>query len=99
MKKIVLIGRFDDIAKDLTSVLSKHFSVQECISNPELIKGFLTVVKPDAAIVSLVGVNKEYGRILGVLKNSGPKLPVFVSEQKRNSPCSAVISEMISFLS
>lgn len=77
MKNIVLIGRFDDIAKDLTSVLSKHFSVQECFSNPELLKGFLTVAKPAAAIVSLVGVNKEYGRILGVFKNNGPKIPVF----------------------
>ncbi len=76
MRKIVLIGRFDDISRELTSVLAKQFQVQECASNPELIKGFLNVEKPNAAIVSLVGVNKEYGRILGVFKNNEPKIPV-----------------------
>lgn len=76
MKKIVMIGRFGDISKDIGGVLAKHFHVQECIDNPELIRGFLAVEKPDAAIVSLVGMTKECGLILGEFKNNSPKTPV-----------------------
>lgn len=76
MKKIVLIGTFGDISKDIVSVLTKHFHVEECIDNPDLVKGFLAVEKPDVAIVSLVGMNKESGIILGELKNNYPKTPV-----------------------
>ncbi|MCM1539866.1 MAG: response regulator [Blautia sp.] len=55
MKKILLIGKLNDIIKDVNSYLSEYFHVQLCSENASVVEGMLKVVKPDLALISLVG--------------------------------------------
>lgn len=76
MKKVILIGTFGGISKDIDGDLAKHFQIDICAAHPDLVKGLLTVEKPEVVLVSLVGMDKDGGRVLAELKNNHPNTQV-----------------------
>ena len=55
MKKILLIGKLNDMLKDLNAYLSGYFHVQLCSENPNVLMGMIKVVNPDLILISLIG--------------------------------------------
>ncbi|MBQ4068743.1 MAG: response regulator [Lachnospiraceae bacterium] len=51
MKKILLIGEFNNLLENLNMCLTRHFDVQLCSESIELIKGMLKISRPDLVIV------------------------------------------------
>lgn len=76
MKKILLIGKLNDIVKDVNLYLSEHFHVQLCSENANVLEGMLKVVKPDLVLISLVGAYDIDSSIFYLLSKDYPDTPV-----------------------
>ncbi len=50
--------------------------MQVCVDNPEMMKGMLRLNQPNLVIISLIGLEKESGRIFSELKFNYPHTPV-----------------------
>ncbi|MCR5790507.1 MAG: response regulator [Lachnospiraceae bacterium] len=55
MKKILLMGKFNEVLKDIDKALSSFFHVQLCEIKLETVDGMMQVVEPELVIISLVG--------------------------------------------
>ena len=56
MKTILLIGKMNELIKDVNNYLKKYFTVQLCADNTNNAMGMVKVVEPDLIIISLVGL-------------------------------------------
>lgn len=75
MKKIFFIGKFNVIFQDINNYLGQYFNVQMCVDNHEVIKGMLKLNQPDLIIISLIGLEKEKGKILSELRFNYSQMP------------------------
>lgn len=55
MKKILLIGKLNDVVKETTKFLSQYFHVQICSENTDVFEGMMKIVNPDLVLISLIG--------------------------------------------
>ena len=55
MKKVLLIGKINDMLKNLHNELEKHFYVRFCSLNTESVIDMMKLVEPDVVVFSLVG--------------------------------------------
>lgn len=76
MKKIFMIGKFNAVFQDINDYLSKHFQMQVCVDNLEMVKGMLKLNQPDLVIISLIGLDKDSGRIFSELRFNHVHTPV-----------------------
>ncbi|MBR1851707.1 MAG: response regulator [Lachnospiraceae bacterium] len=76
MKTILLIGKMNEIMKELNEFLSKRFKVQVATDNAEAIAGLLKVTQPDLVMVSLVGMYYDAEKIFVRLQNESGDVPV-----------------------
>ncbi len=82
MKKIILIGRFNDITKEISDSLSKHCHVQLCPDNEDSIKGMLKIINPDLVFVALPGVTLPRRNIFSIFERDYVDTPVVVLGSK-----------------
>ena len=78
MKKILLIGKLDELNKDLDSCISDYYSVQKCINNAGLVANMVNTQNPDLVIISLVDIGENGGKILKEFKINYSEIPVVV---------------------
>ncbi|MBE5934542.1 MAG: response regulator [Lachnospiraceae bacterium] len=78
MKKVFIIGMFEDRNDGLDKVIQKKYMVQKCISNSGLIVNMLNMHNPDLAIVSLFGLENDGDRIFSEIKRNHSEMPVVV---------------------
>lgn len=76
MKRILLIGKMNEVVKDLNAFLSQRFHVQVCSENPSVVMGMLDIVDPDLVIISLVGAIDIDAVIFNKLKTEHGSMPV-----------------------
>ena len=76
MKTILLIGKMNEIMKDLNEFLSNHFKVQIATDNAEALAGLIKVTQPDLVMVSLVGMYDDAEKIFVRLRNDSSEVPV-----------------------
>ncbi len=67
MKKVVLIGKLNEITKQINDALSPFCRVQLCADDVDITAGMLKMVPPDLVIVSLVGLRSAYADIFSML--------------------------------
>jgi len=79
MKKVILIGEFNDITKQINDSLSSYCRVQLCASNVEIVEGMLKLFVPDLAIVSLTGALTTQEDILSLLYREIPDVPLIAT--------------------
>ncbi|MBQ8117062.1 MAG: response regulator [Lachnospiraceae bacterium] len=84
MKKILLIGKMNDILRDLNRFLSGKFAVQVASDQADALTGLIKVTEPDLIIVSLVGMYDGHEAIFTRLKESSsiPVLTVGIQEER-----------------
>ena len=76
MKKILLIGKFDEIFSDFCVFSDQLLDVQICVDSIQMVKGMLKLKRPEAVVVSLIGISADAESIFGELKENYPKTPV-----------------------
>lgn len=76
MKKILLIGKLNDVVKDVNRYLSNYFHVQLCSENASVWEGMLKVVKPDLVLISLVGAYDIDSYLFYLLSKDYSDIPV-----------------------
>jgi len=86
MKKILLIGKLNEIIKDVNLYLSEYFHMQLCSENTNVVEGMLKVVKPDLVLISLVGAYDIDSSIFYLLSTEYANTPIITIGTK--SECS-----------
>ncbi|MBR4760485.1 MAG: response regulator [Lachnospiraceae bacterium] len=83
MKKVILVGKLNDVLKDVNQALLNHFFVQVCDLRTELIEGMMKVVDPDICIISLVGAQDYDNAIFTHISAFYPDIPVITIGTER----------------
>ena len=78
MKKILLIGELNQTIATVNNYLQTKFRTQLCLDNLEMVKGMTKVVRPDMAVVCLVGVGELDHKILDFFADGRKKMPVLL---------------------
>ena len=68
MAEILLIGKPNEILKDLHKYLSGYFHVQLSTDDPGIVEGILGMMRPDLIVVSLVGINNINPKLFRLLE-------------------------------
>lgn len=76
MKNLLLIGKMNEILRELNQFLSKDFRVQVGTDDVNVLPGLIKVSEPDMVIVSLAGMYDGHEAIFVRLKNDHPGIPV-----------------------
>ena len=76
MKKILLIGKLNEVLKNVDKTLSKHFHVQICDLRRDTVDGMLKVVEPSLVIISLVGADTPDMNLFITLSKDYARTPV-----------------------
>lgn len=76
MKKILMIGKMNDLTKDINDFLGKYFRVQLSMENPQTALGMVKVIEPDLILISLVGLYDVNTVLFGRIMNEFPEIPV-----------------------
>jgi len=84
MKKVLLIGEFNAITRNISDSLSPYCRVQLCADNVEITGGMLNLFVPDLVIVSLVGVRTVPEKIFALLIDKIPDVPVIAIGSPNN---------------
>ncbi len=76
MKRILLLGKLNEIVKDIDSTLSEHFHMQICELRSDILEGMIKVIEPELVIISLVGAHDYDEWIFPLMANNYPDVPV-----------------------
>ncbi|MCR5338257.1 MAG: response regulator [Lachnospiraceae bacterium] len=76
MKTIMIIGKMNEMLKDLNDYLKAYFRVQICSDNVVTAMGMIKVTEPDLLLISLVGLYSIGSDLFARLRKEYPSLPV-----------------------
>ena len=85
MKKILLIGKLNNVVNETNQFLSKYFHVQICSENAGVLEGMLKIVNPDLVLISLIGAYDIDTSIFFLLSNEYSDTPVLTIGTKEES--------------
>ena len=77
MHTIMMIGKMNELTKNINHYLRRFFTVQICNDDPKHAMGMIKVVNPELLLISLVGGGHNVPDILSGIEKSFPALPVF----------------------
>ena len=75
-KFILMIGKPNDIFRDLHDYLDRFFNTQVCTDDPAAIEGTLKLLKPNLILVSLIGVGGMDPKVFSILETKCQKIPI-----------------------
>ena len=76
MKTVLMIGKMNEMLKELHSYLRKYFYIQICTTGTQNALGMLKVVEPDLILISLIGLYDIDTLLFGGIQRNFPELPV-----------------------
>ena len=82
MKKVLLVGKLNEIVRSLYECLADDFQVQICTEEVEYIKGIIKIVMPELIIVNQIGIVEVDMAILTWIKKFHPSIPVLIISTK-----------------
>lgn len=85
MKKILLIGKLNDVVKETNRFLAQFFHVQLCSENAGVLEGMLKIVNPDLVVISLIGAYDIDKSIFFMLSDQYSNVPVLTIGTKEES--------------
>jgi len=84
MKKVILIGEFNEITRHINDSLSPYCRVQLCAANVDIAEGMLKLFVPDLAIISLVGSHTVHEDMFSLLSRVIPDVPLMAIGSRTN---------------
>lgn len=85
MKKILLIGKLNNVVNEMNHFLSHFFHVQLCSENAGVFEGMLKIVNPDLVLISLIGAYDIDTSIFFTLSEKYGEIPVLTIGTKEES--------------
>lgn len=85
MKKILLIGKLNNVVKETSKFLSRYFHVQLCSENAGILEGMLKIVNPDLVLISLIGAYDIDTSIFFMLSDRYSQIPVLTIGTREES--------------
>ena len=85
MKKILLIGKLNNVVKEINKFLSQFFHVQLCSENVSVLEGMMKIVNPDLVLISLIGAYDIDTSIFFMLSDQYTQIPVLTIGTKEES--------------
>jgi len=76
MKKVMLIGEFNEDTRQINESLSAYCRVQLCADSVDIVEGMLKLFVPDLVMISLIGANDIHEEIFSLLAREIPDVPV-----------------------
>ena len=76
MKTILMIGKMNELIKDINNYLRQYFTIQLCADNSNNVFGMVKVVEPDLIIISLVGFFDVDTEVFKRLEKDFSQIPV-----------------------
>ncbi len=76
MKKILLIGKLNNVMNETNKFLSQFFHVQLCSENKNVLEGMLKIVNPDLVLISLIGAYQMDSSVFFLLNEQYGQVPV-----------------------
>ena len=76
MKTILMIGKMNDLLKDMNAYLRQYFTVQISTENPQSAIGMIKVTSPELVVISMIGFYGGDDGLFERLKKEYPLLPV-----------------------
>ncbi|MCM1175400.1 MAG: response regulator [Blautia sp.] len=76
MKKILLVGKLNNVVKETNTFLSQYFHVQICSENAGVLEGMLKIVNPDLVLICLIGAYDIDTSIFFLLNSQYAQIPV-----------------------
>ncbi len=78
MKKVLLIGKLNEVTKQINEALSPYCRVQLCADDADIVEGMLRMLNPDLIVFSLVGVRGAQTSIFPLLSRETPRTATLV---------------------
>ena len=85
MKKILLIGKLNQVVKETNTFLSRYFHVQLCSENAGVLEGMLKIVNPDLVLISLIGAYDIDTSMFFLLSSQYTQVPVLTIGTREES--------------
>lgn len=85
MKKILLIGKLNNVMKETNKFLSQFFHVQLCSENAGVLEGMLKIINPDLVLISLIGAYDIDTSMFFLLSDQYSEVPVLTIGTKEES--------------
>lgn len=85
MKKILLLGKLNNVTKEMNKFLSQFFHIQLCSGNASVLEGMMKIVHPDLVLISLIGSYNIDDSVLTMLSNQYAEIPVLTIATKEES--------------
>lgn len=85
MKKILLIGKLNNVVNETNQFLSQYFHVQLCSENAGVAEGMMKIVNPDLVLISLIGAYNIDTSIFFMLSDKYARTPVLTIGTKEES--------------
>lgn len=78
MKRVLLIGKMNEITQDVYAFLTDEYSVQLCVDNEESVRGMIKINRPDIIMIMLVGWDEGHAKIFNVIQRYCSTVPLIV---------------------
>lgn len=85
MKKILLVGKLNNVVNETNKFLSQFFHVQLCSENAGVLEGMLKIVNPDLVLISLIGSYGIDTSMFFMLSDQYPHIPVLTIGTKKKA--------------
>jgi len=78
MKRILMVGKLNNNARELFGRLSRRFQVQVSVETPEIVKSMIEFTNPDMILLNVMEYEDIDESIFGLLENTYDDIPVLV---------------------
>lgn len=76
MKKVLFVGQFNFLFQEISTFLTRFFTVQTCEADVLLGSNLLAISKPDVILLDLLGVSEEKENLFYELRTNCMDIPV-----------------------
>lgn len=77
MRRILLVGKFNEFYKFLNAELAHRFGVQMCSDNLELLMGVLKMSRPDTIVISAAELDESHVEMFAYIDRQCKGIPVW----------------------
>lgn len=75
-KKIILVGEFNDISKNINKALADDFNVQLCKDDIGIFEGMVKIINPNLIVINLADIGNDAYSIYAFLRERYDNIPV-----------------------
>ena len=76
MRKILIVGDFNNDTSDVNSFLSQHFHTQLCTNSAKIVRCMLKLYNPELVLMDIDGFERLHEDVFEAISEFNPELPV-----------------------